>query len=213
METVMIVADGETAGYFSAALHDTVTAFSASDCLEKLNRFPVGLLLLSMKLPDCARLCADLRGKYDFPIITISASDKKEDLLTGLSLGDDCVPPDCPPELLKARVKAKLRLARDLAEIVAYGGLRLDALSCTASLDGENLRLTQREFAILLYLAKNAENVVDRSELYSAVWGQKPGDQNSLWLTISRLKQKLMSDSTGLTITAVRRRGYMLEQL
>ena len=213
METVMIVADSETAGRFKSALRDAVTASDVADCLDKLSSLRIGLLIVSMKLPGSAGLCADLRKRFDFPIITISASGEKADLLTGLSLGDDCVPPDCPPELLKARVNAKLRLARDPEEIVAYRALRLDALSGTASIGGENLRLTQREFAILLYLAKNAETIVDRSELYSAVWGQKPVNQNALWLTISRLKQKLMSDSTGLTITAVRGRGYMLEQL
>lgn len=212
METILIVADSETAGRFKSALRDAVTASDIADCLDKLSSIRIGLLIVSMKLPGSAGLCTDLRKRFDFPIITISASGEKSDLLTGLSLGDDCVPPDCPPELLKARVNAKLRLARDPEEIVAYRDLRLDALSGTALIRGKNLRLTQREFAILLYLAKNAETIVDRSELYSAVWGQMPGDQNALWLTISRLKQKLMSDSTGLTITAVRGRGYMLEQ-
>ena len=91
MEAVMIVADSETAGRFKSALCDAVTASDAADCLDKLSSIRIGLLIVSMELPGSAGLCADLRKRFDFPIITISASGEKADLLTGLSLGDDCL--------------------------------------------------------------------------------------------------------------------------
>ena len=211
MGKIIIAAEPEISRRFSMALPGSVTAMNANE-LSALSR-GAELLIVSMKLGDCVRLCDELRTKYDFQLITISASDKKEDILAGLSVGDDCVSPDCPPPILRARVEARLRRTRDPDQLIVYNELKLDALSGKASIGENALRLTQREFSILLYLAENAELVVDRGELLKAVWGEDRCDPNLLWLTISRLKQKLDSDSTGLTITAVRGRGYLLEQL
>ncbi len=203
---------------FIAALSDTykiLTAARPEELYDSLSEPSFcGLFVISTDFGgDGLRLCRELRRSYDIPMIVSTLSNSIEDMVAGLSVGDDCISPDCPHGIICARVTAKLRRFCD-GRPISIGALTLDPTSGSATLKEDRLELTRREFTLLLCLATHADSVVSREELLSAAFAESAWDDpNALWLTLSRLKQKLKSDETGLTISSVRNRGYILEQL
>ena len=100
------------------------------------------------------------------------------------------------------------------AAIICYGGLKLDTLSGCGYLEGHDLLLTQKEFALLLLLARKAEAVVSKQEVQREVWsGGTMADSRALWTLISRLRRKLKGENAHLEISSKRGAGYALEQI
>lgn len=92
--------------------------------------------------------------------------------------------------------------------------MKLDTVSLTGYVKNVDIQLTQKEFSILLILAKNAERKVTQSELMREVWGEESDKENrALWTLISRLRKKLNSEVSRLEISSLRGGGYLLEQL
>ena len=181
--------------------------------IDDTTRLKAGLLIISARFfGNFVPFCENFRKTSDIPIIVIARSHSVPDILEGLSVGDDSVPPDCPPGELLARVDAKTRSARSIEDGLSLGRLTLDAVTCEATIGREKIQLTRREFAILFCLASRPDATVSREELVKAA-GLPAADSNVLWLTVSRLKQKLSPKRTGISITAVRGLGYRLEEL
>ncbi len=204
----------------TAALHMRgYEVLCAQDCRrarELLLANRVSLIVMDILLPDGngLRLWEELRGEHLIPILFLSALGRNEDIIAGLRIGDDYLTKPYDLEVLIARIEARLRTVDTAMRFVSLGALKLDILSCTAYLNHEEIRLTKKEFAVLHLLLRNADHMVSREQLYREVWGDAThADGNALWTVLSRLKQKLRSDETGLSILSVRGRGYMLEQL
>ena len=113
----------------------------------------------------------------------------------------------------ESELEARLRERNDNRRHVSYGCLRLDTVSLTGFVNGQDIQLTQKEFTVLLLLAQNAERRVPSSELAREVWGDGADQENSaLWTLVSRLRKKLRSEESRLEIASLRG-GYLLEQL
>lgn len=111
-----------------------------------------------------------------------------------------------------ARVEARLRSHAESRRYVCYGCLRLDTVSLCGYLGDRDMLLTQKEFAVLLILARSAGREVDSSQLRQ-VWGDDAdGDNQALWTLISRMRKKLNSEESRLEILSRRGGGYLLEQ-
>ena len=203
-----------------AAVNDDEIAFVSSalsgkyeveriDPFDQLESRAVLVVVSAAAFEEVGLICERLRGQLDLPVIIISRSDSVADMLSGLSVGDDCVPPCCPESEFLARVDAKLRSTRSLDGIVTFGRISLDAVTCEAFIGDEVIQLTRREFAILFCLAERRDSVVPRELLISEA-GLPTTDSNILWLTISRLKQKLSTSRTRISVAAVRGLGYRL---
>ena len=201
----------EKAGY-RVLCAETVTGAQA--LLEKESPH---LLVLDIMLPDGdgLALCRELKKTRSVPILFLSAMNTNEDIIAGLRAGgDDYLPKPYDLDVLVARVEARLRSSEALPRELHFGALKLDTLAMAGYLNGEDLLLTPKEFAVLLLLVENAERVVDKEEIFTVVWGQTLNDDNAaLWMLISRLKKKLKPDQTGLNISTHRGKGYMLEHL
>lgn len=192
-----------------------VRAESATACREQLRLHDVGLVVLDILLPDGngLALCREIRENYDVPILFLSALGENSDIVEGLRAGgDDYLPKPYDLDVLVARVEARLRAARQLRRRIRLGALELDLLAGKGYRDGKDLRLTQKEFSVALYLARSRGRVIPAEELYQEVWRQPmANDPTALRMTISRLKQKLSEEETGVTITSYRGGGYCLE--
>ena len=155
----------------------TFTADSAEEGLRLFRRVRPDLVILDIMLPGRSGfdLCRTIRKDSATPILFVSARADEADRVKGLELGaDDYMVKPFNLSELAARVKAILRRSTGEAvqEIIERGNLRIDARSHEATLDGEMLSLSPKEFALLSFFAKNPGQVFSREALLDRVWGR-----------------------------------------
>ncbi|HEX9962898.1 MAG TPA: response regulator transcription factor [Pyrinomonadaceae bacterium] len=157
------------------------------------------LIILDLMLPGMSgmELCRRLRREPQTrktPIIMLTAKAAEADKIAGLELGADdyIVKPFSVKEVL-ARVRAVLRRTDETA-IQRYDDekLSIDFEDMRVVCNGQQVKLTRKEFALLTNLAKNAGRVATRQNLLDNVWGYSYfGDTRTLDVHIRRLRQKL----------------------
>lgn len=156
------------------------------------------LVVLDLGLPDVdgAEMLRMLRAVSTVPVIVATARDAETEVVRLLDRGaDDYVIKPFSAAQLDARIRAVLRRAaeQDGGEApVVVGGLRVDRRSREASLDGQELDLTPREFDLLHYLTARAGEVVSKRELLTEVW-QVPygGADKTVDVHLAWLRRKL----------------------
>lgn len=178
----------------------------------------VDLVILDLMLPrmsgsDVLRQLADQRP--GLPLIVVTARGELEDRVGGLKAGavDYLVKPFAIDEL-EARIDAQLRAARQAPETtLRRAGLTVDFITRRVTHDGHDVRLSATEFELLTYLLHNIGRVLSREQILRAVWGydHDPGT-NIVDVYVGYLRRKLSGpDRRPVTITALRLRGYRLE--
>ncbi|HDY69660.1 MAG TPA: response regulator transcription factor [Actinobacteria bacterium] len=191
--------------------------------LRLVRRENPGIMVLDLMLPkmDGWKLCRQVRDEgFDLPIIVCSARTSEFDKVEMLEMGADdyLVKPFSMAELL-ARVKANLRRTGTYAaqvhmETIKAGLLLIDPERKEAFADGEPLRLTPKELAILHLLVREAPRPLSREDIYRGVWGYEMlhGDR-SVDVFIKRLRQKLQDGIPGYTFIQTQYGfGYKFEQ-
>ncbi len=163
------------------------------------------LVVLDVMLPgfdgiEAMRRLHEGEGKRT-PVILLTARGEESDRLVGLRHGADdyVVKPFSPAELV-ARIEAVLRRASPPAgaapqEPIEHGPLRIDPAARTATLDGAELSLTQREFDLLAFLAAHPGRVYTRDQLMESVWDYPFfTDTSTVTVHVRRLRAKLGDD-------------------
>lgn len=222
MSTILLVEDNPhilkiNTQFLTMYGYEILQASTAAECWSALHWHPIDLVVLDIMLPDGngIELCRALKERYHIPILFLSALGESRDVVEGLRAGgDDYLAKPYDLEVLAARIETRLRQERDQHRYVCYGALKLDTLNGCGYLDGENLRLTQKEFAVLLLLTHHAEETVSKSDVLRQVWNEESDSNNqALWTLISRLRRKLNSETSRLEISSKRGDGYTLEQI
>ena len=172
----------------------------------------VDIVLLDLGLPDGDGLevLRELRRVSDVPVIIASARGDETDRVVGLELGaDDYVVKPFSVRELAARVRAVARRRR--SEPALDGGrIRVDRTKHVATLDGEVLDLTAKEFDLLAVLAEEPGRAVPRQELFSRVWDPVwIGTGKTLDVHIASLRKKLGDPELIETVRGV---GYRLAE-
>ncbi len=172
--------------------HGVTSAGDAMSGLKLAVEDRPDVVLLDLGLPDMdgGSMLKMLRAVTDVPVVVISARDEDIQQIRLLNLGaDDYVVKPFSPDHIDARVRAVLRrVAQVGAGPIVVGGLVVDVGARTATLDGEALTLSRREFDLLAYLAARPGQVVTKRELLSEVWqqpygaGEKTIDVHASWL-------------------------------
>ena len=182
--------------------------YNGKDALECALHEKLDLAILDVMLPDMDgfSLCRQIRQKFYFPIIMLTAKNEDSDKITGLTLGaDDYICKPFNPLELTARVKTQLRRYtrynkadnennNTFAPTTEHNirGLNISKSSHRVFLNNKELALTPLEFDILWYLCEHKGNVVSSEELFEAVWKEKYIDSNNTVMThIARLREKL----------------------
>jgi DNA-binding response OmpR family regulator len=193
-------------------------AASGDAALKVAATEPPDLILLDLNLPVLSGLevCRLLRGRpvtKQVPIIMLTARTSENDRVTGLDLGaDDYITKPFSTRELAARVRAALRRRRgeaDTPSSLIYRGQHLlaDFEAVNISVDGEEIRLTRREFELLRYLVENRNRVLSRDRLLERVWGyDRLVETRSVDVHVGRLRSKL--GSAGKQIETVVGLGY-----
>jgi DNA-binding response OmpR family regulator len=162
-------------------------------------RNPPALVILDLMLPGMSgmELCRRLRREpatRRTPIIMLTARVSEADRVSGFDLGaDDYITKPFSVRELMARVRAVLRRVDDHSPARYEDAcLTIDYADMHTTCDGENIKLTRKEFALLSMLARSAGRVATRQRLLDDVWGhQYYGDTRTLDVHIRRLRQKL----------------------
>ncbi len=179
------------------------------------------VILLDVMLPemDGIQVCNELRrnGK-DTPVIMLTAKSQEIDRVLGLEIGaDDYVTKPFSPRELQARVKALLRRASEpprkgTGEAERIGEILIDRSGHQVIKNGEEIRLTAREFALLEYFLDNRGKVVSRNNVLNAVWNDDViVELRTVDTHIANLRKKLETDpSNPRWIIGIRGVGYKL---
>jgi len=182
--------------------YETMVASDGRQALSALGNFIPDLIVLDLMLPevDGLEVCRQVRSRGVTPIIMLTARGEETDKVLGLGLGaDDYVTKPFSPRELAARVQAVLRRAKSLpandAETVRFGALRLSGRTRVVEREGVDLRLTAREFDLLIFLARHAGQVFSREQLMDAVWDYDfAGDAGTVTVHMRRLREKIEED-------------------
>jgi DNA-binding response OmpR family regulator len=178
---------------------------------------PSDVVVLDLGLPDIEgrQLLIMLRAVSQVPVIVATARDDESEMIATLDAGaDDYIVKPYSAGQLDARIRAVLRRASAEAEdpAIVVGALTVDPASRTASLDGNELELTKREFDLLAYLAARAGRVVSKRRLMADVWDQPYGGADkTIDVHVSWLRRKLGESAADRGfITTVRGVGVKL---
>ncbi len=205
------------AHYLEKAGHRVDRVTSGADVLPRLRKAAADLVILDLMLPgmDGLLVCQAMRNDpamAAIPIIMLTARGEESDRVSGLELGaDDYVTkPFSPKELSGARHGAPAPRRQDPAGApLQYGPITIDADRHTVALDGDEVRLTAKEFLLLQYLVQHKGRVLSRDLLLSDVWGYNyTGGTRTVDVHIRRLREKLPPLSDG--IETIKQFGYKL---
>jgi DNA-binding response OmpR family regulator len=156
------------------------------------------LVLLDLRLPDIDgyAVALELRSRSRVPIIMVTAKGEEVDRVIGLELGaDDYVVKPFGLRELIARINAVMRRVGGTPEpepVITVGGLVIDRRRRDVHLDGEEVPLTPKEFALLVVLAADPGAAVERRTILEEVWGTRwYGPSKTIDVHVSSLRRKL----------------------
>ena len=196
--------------------HEVRTAGDGVQGLRAAEEFAPDLVVLDLGLPrlDGIEVAKRLRAESDVPILILTARTETEDRVEGLDSGaDDYLPKPFERAELLARVRALLRRRppRGSAAIVV-GDLLLNPDTREAKRGEREIELTNREFELVEYLARNQKLVVSRERLLEDVWGYDPFEQtNTIDVFISNVRRKLEAGGEPRMLHTKRGAGYVLK--
>jgi DNA-binding response OmpR family regulator len=204
---ILVVDDDATVGdvvarYLEREGHRVRIATDGPAGLADATADPPDLVILDLMLPGMSGLdvCRRLREIGPLPVIMLTARSDEGDRVVGLELGaDDYVTKPFSPRELVLRVGAVLRraqstLAAETATLLFDGGLSIDTAAHQATLDGEVLSLTAREYDLLTFLLRNPRTAFTREQLFEHVWGWSFGDVSTVTVHVRRLREKIEVD-------------------
>ena len=183
-----------------SAGYSVITASDGQEAVSVVDAKRPDLVLFDVMMPnlDGIGACERIRRFSNVPIIMVTARGDDRDRVAGLDVGADdyIVKPYSITELL-ARVRAVLRRA-ELSEsnfqnsIFVNKGLRVDFARAEVFIESDDVLLSATEYRLLLQFVQNQGRVLASEELLENVWGKSyRDDKEVLWVSISRLRQKL----------------------
>jgi two-component system KDP operon response regulator KdpE len=198
---------------------EVLTAHSGGEALQQVALATPDLVILDLGLPDLdgIEVCRRIRTFSGVPIVVLSAYGDERRKVEALDSGaDDFVTKPFGMAELEARLRVALRHGArhaDGAEAspeLDVGGLHIDLVHHMATLDGDALQLTAKEFELLAYLARHAGKVCTHHMILKDVWGPGYGvESNYVRVYTHRLRKKL-GDENGTMLKTVPGIGYQL---
>ncbi len=197
------------------------TAVSAEDARVALRGEPFDLIVLDIGLPDQdgISLCRQIRARHRMPILMLSARSENSDKVIGLEVGaDDYLTKPFMPREMIARVRAMLRRSLEYSQPseavsrIVLGELVVDADRRDAVCRSHACHLTEREFALLHFLARHRDRALATEWIFENVWGYGADlGIKTLAVTIRRVRAKIEKDANKPQfLVTVRGYGYKL---
>jgi two-component system KDP operon response regulator KdpE len=178
--------------------YEVFTAMTAAKAREAIARDQPDLIVLDLGLPDAdgVELCREIREARSVPIVVLSARGAESDKVRALDVGaDDYVTKPFGAEELTARIRAALRRSDSptaMSGPIVRGSIVIDQERFRVLRDGEELRLTPKEFELLLYFALRPGRVLTHRAILRAIWGMNAVNQpEHLRVLIGALRKKI----------------------
>ncbi|MDR0365382.1 MAG: response regulator transcription factor [Bifidobacteriaceae bacterium] len=202
-------------------------AADGAAALAEFERRTPELVLLDLMIPQVSgtEVCRRIRQVSDVPVIMLTAKNDEADIVMGLELGaDDYVTKPYSTLELLARCRRALRRHRAVAsadggegdgqDVVQVDGVRLDTGRHRVWVEGQEITMPLREFALLEELMTHAGRVLTRSQLLDRVWGADfYGDTKTLDVHIRRVRSRIEKDpARPERLVTVRGLGYRFEE-
>lgn len=194
--------------YLESNGYDTYLIDDGSRVIPELRKGGYDLVLLDIMLPGCNGydICRTVRDEIDIPILMVTARAEAVDIIRGLGLGaDDYITKPFDPSQLVARVRSHLKRYARLTSGKA-GGTNAEERICTGDVvieprtwkvwkGGKELKLPNREFELLRFMAENPNIVFSKEELFEKIWGfDYVSDAATVSVHINRLREKIEDD-------------------
>jgi DNA-binding response OmpR family regulator len=187
--------------------HRVECVHDGSVALRRVEEEPPDLVVLDLMLPgiDGLEVCKQLRARWPIPVVMLTALGEETDKIVGFETGaDDYMTKPFSPRELALRVRSVLRRARGgggpqgtpSQGVITDGDLVLDLGAHEASLGGELVALTLREYDLLVFLMSHPRQVFTREHLLEQVWNWSFGDTSTVTVHVRRLREKLEADPT-----------------
>ena len=183
--------------------YQVLKAYDGQNAVEIVAEKQPDLVLLDVMMPGLNGFsaCERIREFSNVPIIMVTAKGEEQDRVRGLDVGADdyIVKPFSATELL-ARVRAVLRRAIVSGStfqqaVFSHGNLQIDLARAEVFRDEKMVFLSATEYRLLLQFVHNLGNILTSEDLLVNVWGPEyREDKEILWVSISRLRQKLEDD-------------------
>ena len=175
----------------------------------------IALIILDVMMPkmDGWEVCREIRKNSKVPIIMLTARSDERDELLGFDLGvDDYISKPFSPKILVARVEAILRRTgqSNPEDVLSAGGIVIDKAAHLATVDGNPMELSFKEFELLTYFLENEGIALSREKILNSVWNYDYfGDARTIDTHVKKLRSK-MGDK-GEYIKTVWGMGYKFE--
>lgn len=196
--------------------YDTTIVDKGQDAIREAMTGQYDLMILDIGLPDIDgfEVLEQVRGQgIKMPIIVLTARSSVTDTVAGLESGaDDYMPKPYRFEELLARIRLRLRSAQSndssSVTLLTVGGLRLDLRTRRVSVNGRDVDLSMREFAMLQIFMEHPDQVITREQFLDEAWGGNQADlaSNVVDVYVSYLRKKIGNDY----FATVRGMGYRL---
>jgi two-component system response regulator VanR len=235
-ETILIIDDEKEIRdligiYLTNEGYNVIKAADGVEGLEYLENENVHLVVLDIMMPrmDGIQACMKIRESRNVPIIMLSAKSQDMDKIMGLTTGaDDYITKPFQPLELVARIKSQLRrylrlnqmdgnpqISTNLnMDVLTIDELVINVTTHDVTVEGREIKLTPREFAILELLARNPGVVFSTEKIYERVWNEPFYEsENTVMVHIRNLREKLENNPrTPQYIKTVWGVGYKIEQ-
>lgn len=199
-----------------------VTLFSDGQYVyQEMLRLKPDLLIIDIMLPhvDGLELCKEIRKTSDIPIIFVSARDGEFDRILGLELGgDDYLTKPFSPRELMVRIKNIFKRMEKLAAvsgqpIVTIRDVEIDTDRRYIEKDGQEIKLTTKEYDLFVFLARNKGKSYTREELLEYIWGYEfTGDGRLIDDLVKRVRKKLEMHQSSVELSTIWGYGYRIDE-
>jgi two-component system KDP operon response regulator KdpE len=178
------------------------TASDGDEAIQLMKNWAPDLIVTDLRMPymDGLELCRQVRKESRIPIIVLSVKGEETIKVEALDAGaDDYITKPFSMNELLARVRAALRRAsapeESDAPVIEVGDFRIDIPGRAVQVKDRDIRLTPKEFDLLVYLARHPGKVMTHRTLLGAVWGQSSiGQPEYLRVFVGHLRKKLEPD-------------------
>jgi two-component system KDP operon response regulator KdpE len=176
------------------------SAHSGAEALSAIAHRRPDLIILDLGLTDMEGrvVCERVRQTSDVPIIVLSARSSDPDKITALEHGaDDYVTKPFSSDELLARIRVAIRRVRHGGDTgrIERGPLVIDFDRRRVRVGGKEVRLTPKEFELLVFLARHPNRVIPHQTILMAIWGQHSADRpEQLWALVTKVRRKIEPD-------------------
>lgn len=196
------------------------TVYSASrgiEGLELAEKVNPDLVVLDLNLPDIdgESVCKQIKeNQPETQVLMLTARDTSRDLAHGLNIGaDDYMTKPFEPDVLRARVSARLRTQKNGDDLLKVADVILNPKTHEVVRGGDTIELSPQEYKLLHYFMVNPNQVLTREMIIARIWEASPDIETRVVdVYVGYLRKKLDKDRRQKLFRSVRGFGYMLKE-